>query len=239
MKSNVDVHPANSSSVTPTGVPWLGRVRCLLPICAIGTALIMNGCGKAEKQLTTEERLRAVQSKQETQPDFHIPRKSVDYAADLKNLRDAPAVAKPDLARKDTPAPVTPEPRLAPTAPVAAAPAPVIAPTPAPVAAPAPAVVAAPAPPVARPTTAADTNVVVVNRESPSFPRDAVRQGVESGVVRAKVTINASGDVTAVTILSARPARIFDREVQNTLQRWKFNPGADGRSYETEIAFQR
>ena len=238
MKSNVDVNPASPNAVKSDSAPLPCNARRLLPICAIGVALVISGCGKSEKQPTTEERLKSVQSKQETQPDFHIPRKSVDYAADLKNLRDAPAVAKPEPARKEAPVPVIPEARPAPVAPVATAPAPA-APVAAPVAAPAPAVVAAPVQPAARPAAAADSNIVVVNRESPSFPRDAVRQGVESGIVRAKVTINASGDVTAVTILSARPARIFDREVQNTLQRWKFNPGTDGRSYETEIAFQR
>jgi len=86
---------------------------------------------------------------------------------------------------------------------------------------------------------AADTAPVIVSRESPSFPREAVRQGIESGLVRARLTINAAGDVSAVTILSARPARVFDREVQTALQRWKFNRGTDGRSYEAEVAFQR
>ena len=53
------------------------------------------------------------------------------------------------------------------------------------------------------------------------------------------MTINAAGDVSAVTIIAARPARVFDREVQTALQRWKFNPGTDGRTFETEINFQR
>ena len=53
------------------------------------------------------------------------------------------------------------------------------------------------------------------------------------------MNINALGDVTGVIIISARPVRIFDREVQLALQRWKFNPGADGRTFDTEINFQR
>ena len=81
--------------------------------------------------------------------------------------------------------------------------------------------------------------MTVVSREQPSFPREAVRQNVESGTVRARMNINALGDVTGVIIISARPVRIFDREVQLALQRWKFNPGADGRTFDTEINFQR
>ena len=99
----------------------------------------------------------------------------------------------------------------------------------------------APAAPVAAApvTRTADATVTVISREQPNFPREAIRQGVEGGTVRARITINALGDVTSVTIVSARPARVFDREVQLALQRWKFNAGADGRTFDTEINFQR
>ncbi len=109
-----------------------------------------------------------------------------------------------------------------------------------PVATPAPVVVASTAP-TARPTPTQDASpiVSVVAREQPEFPRDAARQGVESGAVRARLTISASGDVTNVTILQARPLRVFDRSVTTALSRWKFNPGADGRTYDTEVNFQR
>ncbi len=207
-----------------------------LPVIALFcAAAVLAGCGKTERVVTTEERLKAVQTKQETQPNFLVPRKTVDYMADLKTIRETnpktpEPVAKPEPIIAAKPEPV----RAAPVEPAKPAPAAVVAATPviaAPVIAPAP--VAAPAP---RP--ASDT-VVVVSREQPNFPREAVRQNVESGVVRARITINTQGEPTLVTIVSARPARIFDREVQLTLQRWKFNPGADGRTYETEINFQR
>ena len=79
----------------------------------------------------------------------------------------------------------------------------------------------------------------MVAREQPEFPRDAARQGVESGAVRARLTINASGDVTNVAIVQARPLRVFDRAVTTALSRWKFNAGAEGRTYETEVSFSR
>lgn len=199
---------------------------------AIAAVALLAACGKNERVVTTEERLKAVQTKQETQPDFFVPRKTVDYVGDLKTIR---AAAKPDPAFKTESAKIaaTEPAKPSQTEPTEALVAPA-APT-------QPAVVAAPAPVVAAPTPrpAAEVAVTVVSREQPSFPREAVRQNVESGTVRARMNINALGDVTGVIIISARPVRIFDREVQLALQRWKFNPGADGRTFDTEINFQR
>ena len=65
-----------------------------------------------------------------------------------------------------------------------------------------------------------------------------MRAGVETGTVRARMTISASGEVTNVAILKAEPARVFDRSVQQALSRWKFNAGADGRSFDTEVGFK-
>jgi TonB family protein len=222
--------------------------RSLVLMSAVAAVVSIAACGKSERQMTTEERLKAVQTKQETQTDFFVQRKSVDYMADLRAIRDAAPKTEPK-AEQTRPEPT----RAAPV--VAAAPTPVqpaataVAPTPAPqITQPAPAA-PAPQPQVAQPTPApaaaaparpsGDTTTIAINREQPNFPREAVRQGVESGTVRARMSINAAGDVVGVTILSARPARVFDREVQSTLQRWKFNPGADGRAFETEINFQR
>jgi len=203
--------------------------------------LLLAACQKSESVPTTADRLKSVAQRQETQPDFYAPRKSVDYMASLKNFKDAPAPAPAPAA--PAPAPVKTEPAKAPVpevrpAPVAApvvTPPPVIAPQPAP----APVVVAT-APPTARPVAPpvdAQT-ITVIKREQPDFPREAIRAGVESGTVRAKVTMNAGGDVTNVTILGSNPPRVFDRAVRSSLERWKFNPGADGRTYETEIGFK-
>lgn len=217
---------SNFSFTFPTG----RKLVVLAP--AIAAVALLAACGKNERSVTTEERLKAVQTKQETQPDFFVPRKTVDYVGDLKTIR---AAAKPDPAFKTESAEIAATEPAKPsrTEPAAALVAPAAPTQPAVVAAPAP-VVAAPAP---RP--AAEVAVTVVSREQPSFPREAVRQNVESGTVRARMNINALGDVTGVIIISARPVRIFDREVQLALQRWKFNPGADGRTFDTEINFQR
>ena len=201
---------------------------------AAGSILLLGACQKSETVPTTAERLKSVEQKQQTQPDFFAPRKSVDYMTDLKNLKDAPAkpepVALPAKAAETRPAPVT-----APAAPV---------PTPTRVAEPAPAPPAqvASAAPTARPAAPKpdlSMQTTALSREQPDFPREAIRQNIDTGTVRAKLTINAAGEVTNVAIVQSRPSRIFDRAVITSLSRWKFNPGADGRSYETEINFQR
>jgi protein TonB len=90
-----------------------------------------------------------------------------------------------------------------------------------------------PAPPP--PTTAANP----ITRVPVTFPLAAINRGIESGVVRARLTINAAGGVTEVNILSADPPQIFNRAATVALEAWKFNPGADKRAYEVEIEFKR
>ena len=73
----------------------------------------------------------------------------------------------------------------------------------------------------------------------PEFPREAVVAGAASGMVKARMTIDATGEVTRVEIVDAQPRRVFDRAVVKTLSQWKFSPGGNGRSKEIEIAFKR
>ncbi len=136
-----------------------------------GTGL--SGCQKTEHTATTAERLKNVEVRQQTEPDSYLPRKSVDYMADIKNLKDTPEKAKAAQQSESTPAPAS-APASAPAAAPAGVPANVPArpaetrPAPAPVAA-SPAPVAAPAapPPVAEPArkteTAADTGAAAQN----------------------------------------------------------------------------
>jgi|SRR5262252_7433738 len=78
-----------------------------------------------------------------------------------------------------------------------------------------------------------------VSRVEPEFPREAVSAGADSGKVRAKMTIDASGEVSRVEILEANPRRVFDRTVVRTLSQWKFSPGAANRSVEIDLDFHR
>ena len=78
-----------------------------------------------------------------------------------------------------------------------------------------------------------------ITRVEPQFPYEASSAGIDSGHVKARMTVDASGEVTRVEILDAAPRRIFERAVIRTLSQWKFAPGAGGRSMEIEIDFHR
>jgi protein TonB len=231
----------------------MNNYLCSIPRAALlaAAAFTLAACNKSERIPTTAERLANVQQKQETEKDFYVPRKQHSYLDQMKDLRDASSAPKaapqapttapvPAPAPAPAPAPVAAAPAVQTPAPAVTQPAPTPPPQPAPAAAaPASNVVAA-AQPTARPAAPAPTTTVtVLQRESPEFPREASRAGVDSGVVRARISINANGDATNVAILQSNPPRIFDRAVLNALQKWKFNAGADGRTYDTEVTFSR
>ena len=140
--------------------------------------------------------------------------------------RDAP---KPAVAAAPTeaPKPATATPSSPPPAAAKPAPAPAKA---------APRTDVAAAKPAANPEPATPR---LVSRVEPDFPAEAVRGGVDSGRVVARMTLDATGRVTNVDIVEAQPRRVFDRSVRTALAQWKFNEGAAGRTVESEIDFRR
>jgi protein TonB len=100
-----------------------------------------------------------------------------------------------------------------------------------------PPLVAPPPPPRADPGVVR-RNVVPVARVNPIFPRDAIKRGIEKGVVIAHVYVKADGTVSDVKIVSANPARVFDREVLRALAQWRFAPEPVGFIGEIEIEFK-
>ncbi|GAB3243327.1 TonB family protein [Chitinimonas naiadis] len=171
-----------------------------------------------------------------------------------KPVETKPAETKPAVATKPADnklAQATPAP-----APVAAKPAPVaiapVTPTTAPATlavepAPAkaepatpPVQVASAAPILAKPAPVAPPapNRKPVYRESPEFPREASRNGVEFGSVKARMTVNEAGQVVKVDILEAKPRRVFDRAVVTALSKWKFQQAASGFTVDTEVEFK-
>ena len=96
-------------------------------------------------------------------------------------------------------------------------------------------------PPVARPVPVAPPQPAVRKeykasyRVEPTFPRDAIRRGINGRVV-AWVHVAPAGNVTNVEIRSSTN-RVFDREVIRALSQWKFNPEPVGFIGEYEIVF--
>lgn len=106
-----------------------------------------------------------------------------------------------------------------------------------PISRPVPVVQASVTPPVVKPEVAAP-NRKPLYREAPEFPSEALRQGVEAGTVKARITVGENGQVTKVDILEARPRRVFDRAVLASLAKWKFAPGNSGFTVDTEVEFK-
>jgi periplasmic protein TonB len=79
----------------------------------------------------------------------------------------------------------------------------------------------------------------LVSKVDPEFPREAVQAGVNKGIVKARMTIDGTGEVTRVEVLDAQPRRVFDRAVVKTLSQWRFNPGNAGRLVEIDVNFTR
>jgi TonB family protein len=80
--------------------------------------------------------------------------------------------------------------------------------------------------------------LVPIVRESPSFPREALAAGLDTGLVKARLTIDAKGNVESVDIVEASH-RSFNRAVRDALARWRFEPGAEGRTTVVDVAFKR
>ena len=101
---------------------------------------------------------------------------------------------------------------------------------------PTPPVEAPPAPP-APPKPAVRRGISRVSGEDPSYPREAIKAGVQKGRVVARLRIDEKGNVTDVEIIAANPPRVFDRVVRDALADWKFR--AEGEKYvgEVEINF--
>jgi TonB family protein len=78
-----------------------------------------------------------------------------------------------------------------------------------------------------------------LTRISPEFPREATAAGADKGHVKARVTIDASGEVSHVEIIEANPRRVFDRAVMRSLSQWRYPTGAEGRTTDIDVDFQR
>ena len=80
--------------------------------------------------------------------------------------------------------------------------------------------------------------VTPIVRDTPAFPREAIAQGLASGNVKARITVDARGRVASVDILETSH-RAFERTVRETLAGWQFEPGPSGRTTTVDVAFKR
>ena len=175
-----------------------------------------------------------------TQPSE--PRTKPAFQALPANSPPAAPTAEPVTSGNTLPAAAGPVATGSPAAMPAAIPAPrdpVVAEPPRPVQLAAAAPAAAPAPSAPRPSVA--TGLKAISRDPPDFPREAAAEGLKSGMVNARIHVDARGNVTSVDILGAQPPKVFDRAVRKALLRWQFEPIAAGTPSEldVDVKFQR
>ena len=85
---------------------------------------------------------------------------------------------------------------------------------------------------------AAHAQLRPVSKIDPEFPREALIASVDKGKVRARLTIDSSGEVTRVDIVESNPRRVFDRAVVRSLSQWRYERGAEGRTIEVDLDFK-
>ncbi len=80
--------------------------------------------------------------------------------------------------------------------------------------------------------------LVPVQRIPPVYPRDAVREGITRGSVRARAILAANGSVERVEFPATDERnRVFERPARSALLLWTFAPGERGRVYEVVLDF--
>jgi protein TonB len=84
----------------------------------------------------------------------------------------------------------------------------------------------------------AHAQLVPVSKVTPEFPREAQLASVDKGRVKARLTVDATGEVTRVDIVEANPRRVFDRAVVRSLSQWRYERGSEGRTVEVELDFK-
>jgi TonB family protein len=83
------------------------------------------------------------------------------------------------------------------------------------------------------------TELKAISKPGAMFPHEAVRAGVDKGRVTARLSVASDGLVSKVEILSAYPARLFDREVRETAMRWRYEAPGQPRQTDVEFVFDR
>jgi len=78
----------------------------------------------------------------------------------------------------------------------------------------------------------------VIKKVPPEFPREAVQQQIANGVVKAKMSIDAEGKVTEVSIVEAEPRRVFDKAVTRALMDWRFEASGEKQTHEVKLVFR-
>lgn len=63
-----------------------------------------------------------------------------------------------------------------------------------------------------------------VKRVEPQYPPEAARSGT-TGFVEVEFTVDPAGKVASVSVVNARPSRMFEQAAVRAVKQWQFEPG--------------
>jgi protein TonB len=181
------------------------RLRALIAAAdpnAPSLARIADAINKGKASAAQRVADAAALAEQQAKAAEEAKKRAADLAAQQAEAeRTAAAAPRPTTA---APAAPTPQPTAPP--PVAATPTPTpAAPTPAPS------------------SPRSSSSLVAVSTPQPPYPPDALRKG-QVGEVVLEFVVNPDGSVGNIDVVSARPRGVFERGVQATVRRWRFQP---------------
>ncbi len=93
-----------------------------------------------------------------------------------------------------------------------------------------------PPPPTPAPKPAHTGLPDVVSSVQPSYPRDALRDGV-SGEVTVSFTVNPDGSVSGASVVSANPRHVFDSAALEAIRKWRFEASGEAVTGKRTFAF--
>ncbi len=187
-------------------------------------ALIRMADPKAPALARVSADLEKMKIRQAQAEESKVQEAEAELADAAKAKDDAAKKAKEEAATREQAQAAAPAPTQAQAAPAVVAPPPVtVVPEP---------VAQAPAP-VAQPARAA---IEPISTPQPPFPREALLAGTKGEVV-AEISIDGTGNVTNVRIISASPRNVFDKTVLTTVRRWKFRGNGESTTIRRTFAF--
>ena len=73
-------------------------------------------------------------------------------------------------------------------------------------------------------TATAGPELKPVKRVEPQYPAEAARSGTQ-GFVEVEFTVDEGGKVASVSVVNAKPARVFEQSAVRAVKQWEFAPG--------------
>jgi periplasmic protein TonB len=77
----------------------------------------------------------------------------------------------------------------------------------------------------------------VLKKVPMDFPGEAVRRGVDKGVLKTRITVDGEGAVTAVDVVDVQPgkAKILNESVIAAVGKWRFEGSGKPNTFEMQV----